>query len=217
MQHGIDISMLIIERQKLRKALKAMDELLTSLEVDVSTLDHDDFGRVTLATAIKTVVSEMREGITKEGVIEALRRAYPQVKRNPQSVAAALVKLTQGKKPLLFIESRGAGSRPTIYTTEETFIFDLTGPEINSLFQDERTIGSGGWQSLFKRLQSCMESDGPEIILNQKLLQDMRHYYLNYGVGGWQNSLKSIFNSHLPELFRKPARPAADSGEPKLL
>ena len=201
MPNGLDITKLIEERQKLRKALEAMDTVLRSLDVDVASLDEDSQGKIKLVTAIKTIASEIRDGITKDAVLDALRISYPNVKANPQSVAAALVKLTQGTSPFLFIDRRGAGNQPTIYTTQKTTTLILTDEEIRELFAPYRTEGSGGWQSLFKRLQGRSDRERGEVILRDKDLEDMRNYYFHYGGGGWQTTLKRVFGRHIPFAF----------------
>ena len=206
MKAPVDIAALIKDRQNLYKALEAMDKFLATLGVDVAALGNDESSQTKLVSAIKTVTTELRHNITKPTVLEALRRSYPHLRANPQSVAAALLKMTQGDKPFLYIERRGLGNQPTLYTTEETLIVRLLPAQIKALFAPERTRGTGGWQSLFKRLQNKTNRDSGEIILDRTILLAMRHYYFHYGVGGWQNHLKRIFGMHIPELFRKPQR-----------
>jgi hypothetical protein len=202
MDHGVNVSNLLQERSKLRKALSALDDLLRSLDVDLGALDGTHrSARITLSAAIKTVCAQMRENITKAGILEALRQSYPQLNPNAQSVAAALVKLTRGGKPYLYVEKRGAGNQPSVYTTKETQILKLTPKQMKLLFAPERTHGSGGWQSLFKRLQNATDPDRSEIILTERLEIDMENYFVRYGQGGWQNALKQIFEGHQLYMF----------------
>jgi hypothetical protein len=199
---SINIDDLINERQKLHKTLEAMDSLLDALGVDVSQLSE----KIPLIFAIKTAAAELKQNITKTTILDALRRSYPHLRANPQSVGAALVKMTQGDAPFLYIEKRGAGNQPTLYTTEPTRIVKLLPIQLRALFAPERARGAGGWQSLFKRLQSRADRETGEIILNREVILAMRHYYLRDDVGGWQNHLKRIFGMHIPEVFRKPQK-----------
>ncbi len=213
MKPPINIESLIKDRQNLYKALQAMDKFLAALGVDPSTLEDENAAQQTLISAIKTVAAELRHNITKPTVLEALRRSHPQLKANPQSVAAALLKLTQGDKPFLYIEKRGAGNQPTLYTTAQTRIIKLLPVQLKALFAPERTRGTGGWQSLFKRLQNTVDRETGEIVLDRTIMLAMRHYYLHYGVGGWQSHLKKIFGMHIPELFRKPQKTELEEDE----
>ncbi len=206
MAHGVNIPALLEERTKLRKALTSLDEMLRSLGVDPTKRDSSKGARITLAKAIKTVCAQMRDNITKAAILDELRHSFPELNPNAQSVAAALVKLTHGGAPFLYIADRGAGNRATVYTTERTWIAKLTPLQLDALFEPKRTHGTGGWQSLFKRLQNRTDRETGEIILDRALLLSMRHYFFHYGVGGWQSHLKKIFGTHLPDVFRKPQR-----------
>jgi hypothetical protein len=201
MNHGVNIPALLEERTKLRKALSSLDDMLRTLGVNPASRDPNRGARITLATAIKTVCAQMKENITKAGILEALRRNFPELNPNAQSVAAALVKLTRGGKPYLYVEKRGAGNQPTVYTTKETQILKLTPKQIKVLFAPERTRGSGGWQSLFKRLQDATDRERSEIILTERLEIDMEHYFHAYGQGGWQNYLRQVFEGHNLYMF----------------
>jgi hypothetical protein len=206
MKPPVDIPALVKDRQNLHKALQAMDQFLAALGVDIAALVDKDAAQMTLISAIKAVAAELRHNITKATILESLRRSHPHIRSNPQSVAAALVKMTQGDRPFLYIEKRGAGNQPTLYTTEETRTLKLHPAQLSALFAPERTRGTGGWQSLFRRLQNKTDRDSGEIILDKNIMLAMRHYYFHYGVGGWQNHLKRIFGMHIPDLFRKPQK-----------
>lgn len=206
MTHGVNISALLEQRTKLRKALSSLDDMLRSLGVDPSKRDPNKGARITLAKAIKTVCAQMKNNITKAAILDELRRSFPELNPNAQSVAAALAKLTHGGAPFLYVADRGAGNRPTVYTTDRTWISKLLPSQLETLFDPRRTNGTGGWQSLFKRLQNRTDRETGEIILDRTLLLSMRHYFFHYGVGGWQSHLKSIFGTHMPELFRKPQK-----------
>jgi len=201
MDHGVNIPALLEQRTKLRKALSSLEDMLRALGVEPSARDPNKAAKLTLTKAIKTVCAQMQENITKAGILEALRQSFPELKPNPQSVAAALVKLTRGGKPYLYLEKRGAGNQPTVYTTKETQVLKLTPKQIKLLFAPDRTRGSGGWQSLFKRLQNATDLERSEIILNERLEIDMEHYFHAYGQGGWQNMLKQIFADHELYMF----------------
>jgi hypothetical protein len=213
MKAPINIESLIKDRQNLHKALQAMDKFLATLGVDLSTLEDANAVQKTLISAVKTVAAELRHNITKATVLEALRRSHPELKANPQSVAAALVKMSLGDKPFLYIEKRGAGNQPTLYTTDRTRVIKLLPAQLKALFAPERTRGTGGWQSLFKRLQNRADCETGEIILDRTMMLAMRHYYFQYGVGGWQNHLKKIFGMHIPELFRRPQKTEFEADE----
>lgn len=187
----------------MRKALVSMDELLRNLGVDIAALDSEGYGKITLTDAIRSIAAQKKDNITKDLVIEEIGRSYPQISVNPQSVAATLVKLSQGVEPMLFVDKRGAGNQPTIYTIEPRVTVQLSAAQMDALYDPKRTHGSGGWQSLYKRLQSRTNRDTAEVILTPKLIHEMRHYFLNYGGGGFQNALKFIFHEHTPNAFVK--------------
>ena len=210
---SVDVESLIRERQKLHKTLDAMDSFLTALGIDISQLGDRGTIQTSLISAIKAVAAELKHNITKATILDALRRSHPHLHANPQSVSAALVKMTQGDTPFLYIEKRGAGNQPTLYTIEPTRIVKLLPGQLKALFAPEKTRGTGGWQSLFKRLQNKADRETGEVILDRDTVSAMRHYYFHYGVGGWQSHLKKVFGMHIPELFRKSQTTEFGPGE----
>jgi len=80
----------------------------------------------------------------------------------------------------------------------------LNSNEIAVLFQqDPTTAGDGGFQSLLVRLQgNCDQSTG-ELHLSGNDLEKIARYAFDYGNGGWEDRLTSIFSRTLgPKLGR---------------
>jgi hypothetical protein len=73
---------------------------------------------------------------------------------------------------------------------EKTFLFQ----------QDPLSKQKGGFQALLVKLQTLTNASGL-LYLSDQLLARIRRYALNYGQGGWENRLKTIFGRTLgPKL-----------------
>lgn len=80
----------------------------------------------------------------------------------------------------------------------------LNAAEMEVLFlQDTATHTEGGFQSFLVRLQGRTDRDTGALILAASDLEKIPRYAFDYGNGGWENRLKSIFERHLgPRLGR---------------
>jgi hypothetical protein len=80
--------------------------------------------------------------------------------------------------------------------------FELNADELAEL---ERPVnGSGGFQSLLRRLQSQVNRATSEIRLSDTDIGDIANYAYDYEQGGWQDRLESIFGRVLgPGLGRQ--------------
>jgi hypothetical protein len=82
--------------------------------------------------------------------------------------------------------------------------FILNTEEIAILFrQDPATKDDGGWQKLLVTLQELTDRDSGEIQIPPRIFERISRYAFDYGNGGWETSLTSIFGRHLgPKLGR---------------
>ena len=80
----------------------------------------------------------------------------------------------------------------------------LNEDEKNSLLQqDPATESDGGFQKLLVTLQYLLNEETGTIELPDILLERIPRYAFDYGNGGWENRLKSIFGRTLgPNLGR---------------
>ena len=69
--------------------------------------------------------------------------------------------------------------------------------------QDPATESDGGYQRLLVTLQSLLDETTGVIELPNIVLERIPRYAFDYGNGGWENRLKSIFSRTLgPNLGR---------------
>jgi hypothetical protein len=74
----------------------------------------------------------------------------------------------------------------------------LTPSEIKILDrQDPSTGRDGGWQALLVRLQWKLERATGQITLDADDLEQIARYAFDYGNGGWESRLLSIFERTL--------------------
>ena len=74
----------------------------------------------------------------------------------------------------------------------------LNQDELDELFiQDPMTILDGGYQRLLINLQNKTNRSTGELDLSDDDLEKIPRYAFNYGQGGWENRLKTIFERHL--------------------
>lgn len=69
--------------------------------------------------------------------------------------------------------------------------------EIESLFSPAGTKGQGGFQGLLESLQSRTDRATGALSLTDGDLERISRYAFNYGNGGWENQLRSIFGRTL--------------------
>ncbi len=199
------IESLTVERERIDRGIRGLQAVLRNLEgvgelqqeLGVQPKDSD----VSLLDAVKAACMEMVDGITRQSVIQSIERAHPFLKPNPSSVSAALINLSRGAQPMLYVGQEGSGRRPAIYSSEGETIRKLTSDEIEGLMDPTARRGTGGWQSLWSVLLKSLNKSSGTIRLTPALRARIWHYYHAYGVGGWQNKVKRVFRRHLPHLF----------------
>ena len=83
-------------------------------------------------------------------------------------------------------------------------ILVLNAAEIEILFrQDPTTKDDGGWQRLLVTLQELSDQPTGEITIPPRILERIQRYAFDYGNGGWEERLMSIFSRTLgPRLGR---------------
>lgn len=74
----------------------------------------------------------------------------------------------------------------------------LNPAELEILFrQDPATKDDGGWQRLLITLQELTDPDTGEIEIPPRILERIRRYAFEYGNGGWESRLTSVFGRTL--------------------
>lgn len=63
--------------------------------------------------------------------------------------------------------------------------------------QDPATKSDGGFQRLLVTLQELTDEGSREIDIPDRILEKIRRYAFEYGNGGWENRLLSIFQRTL--------------------
>jgi hypothetical protein len=192
---------LVAERDRILNAIAKLDEFLAAMGVplDPATAAGEN---LTLTEAIRRLCLEKKTGITKGNIIKDLATQYPRIKASDASVAAILAAMTKSNPPTLFVEIKGSGRRGAEYGIEDPPRLKLHPAEVAILMDPERTNGTGGWQSLFNKIQNNYEEDTKELLFPDSLKEQIRHYCANYGVGGYQSHLKRALGRHVPEIFR---------------
>lgn len=67
----------------------------------------------------------------------------------------------------------------------------------------KRQVGSGGYQSLMRRLQKAYRSGSQELPVTEEDIEQIQRYALDHGQGTWEEDLMKIFSRHLgPSLGR---------------
>jgi hypothetical protein len=81
----------------------------------------------------------------------------------------------------------------------------LNPGEMEVLFrQDPRTKRNGGYQSLLVRLQKNTNQSTGALTLTDSDLERIPRYAFDYGNGGWEARLMSIFRRHLGTRLGRP-------------
>jgi hypothetical protein len=102
---------------------------------------------------------------------------------------------------MLTIAIEGKGRAPSAYSTYGNTVHRLSSDEVASLFDEQNTKGTGGWQSLFGGLQKRFEKETANITMTPEYRARIYQYYHSYGGGGWQDRIKRVFRRELPHLF----------------
>ena len=70
----------------------------------------------------------------------------------------------------------------------------LNADELEILFrQAPSTKDDGGWQRLLVTLQELTDHETGEITIPPRIIERIQRYAFDYGNGGWENRLTSIF------------------------
>lgn len=87
------------------------------------------------------------------------------------------------------------------YTEQEVFMkkIFLNQSEMNELRKPN--AGSGGWQSLLEGLQRKVDYQTGEITLTDSDVERIQRYAFDYGNGGWESRLISVFGRHLGQTL----------------
>ena len=74
----------------------------------------------------------------------------------------------------------------------------LNAAEMEILFrQDPATKDDGGWQRLLVTLQELTDPDTGGVEIPPRILERIQRYAFDYGNGGWENRLTSVFGRTL--------------------
>ena len=84
----------------------------------------------------------------------------------------------------------------------------LNEQEIATLdIQPQSTANDGGYQSFMVQLQSRLDRTTHKLTLNDNDLARIPKYAYDYGQGGWQNRLETIFRRTLGPRLRRTNNP----------
>ncbi len=198
------IEHLLAEKERIDQAIVSLQTALRNIEGlgqrELKLLEPGS-GEVTLRDAVKRACMNMVDGITRQRVMNAIERAYPFLKPKSPSVAASLINLSRGDKPMIRVAIEGRGRSPSFYSTEGDTVHRLSGDEIAALLDETATKGTGGWQSLWSCLQKAFDKKTGQITLTATMRGRIYQYYHSYGSGGWQNRVMKVFRRELPHLF----------------
>ena len=79
----------------------------------------------------------------------------------------------------------------------------LNSAELEILFrQDPATKDDGGWQRLLVTLQELTDPDTGEIEIPPRIMERIHRYAFEYGNGGWENRLTSMFGRTLGSTLK---------------
>lgn len=198
------IEHLLAEKERIDQAIVSLQTALRNIEglgQRELKLFEPGSGEVTLHDAVKRVCMSMVDGITRQRVMSAIERTYPFLKPKSPSVAASLINLSKGDKPMVRVAIEGRGRSPSFYSTEGDTVHRLSSDEIEALLDETAVRGTGGWQSLWSSLQKAFDKKTGQITLTATLRGRIYQYYHSYGSGGWQNRVMKVFRRELPHLF----------------
>jgi hypothetical protein len=212
MKRLFDPEIIRAQIENLKADRDRIDQAILSLESALRNIERFESGQVelplatgesdmTLHDVVKKVCINMIDGITRQRVINAIEQEHPFLKPKSPSVAASLINLTKGDRPMLNVAIEGRGRSPSFYSTQVETVHRLSADEIKELTDEKVTRGTGGWQSLFAGLQRNFNKTKGEITLTSKQRAMIYHYYRSYGGGGWQETTRRIFRRELPHLF----------------
>lgn len=81
-------------------------------------------------------------------------------------------------------------------------LLPLSSDEVLVLMKKQ--VGSGGYQSLMRRLQKGYRKGSQELPITQEDIEQIQRYALDHGQGTWEEDLLKIFSRHLgPTLGRE--------------
>jgi len=198
------IEHLLAEKERIDQAIVALQTALRNIEGFAQRelkLLEPGAGEVTLHDAVKRACMNMVDGITRQRVMNAIERTYPFLKPKSPSVAASLINLSKGDKPMIRVAIEGRGRSPSFYSSEGDTVHRLSGDEIEVLLDETAVKGTGGWQSLWSSLQKAYDKKTGQITLTATMRGRIYQYYHSYGSGGWQNRVVKVFRRELPHLF----------------
>lgn len=199
------IANLMADRARIDHAIESLENALRSIERLDSSQPQLPFDpsvtETTLNDAVKRSCMAIRDGITRQKVLKLIEGSYPNLHPKSASVAASLVNLTKGNQPILNVALEGKGRSPAFYSTEGNIVLKLSQDEIEGLFDESATHGTGGWQSLWLALRKQFDKVKGTITLTPELRARIYKYYREYGSGGWQNKAKRVFRREMPHLF----------------
>jgi len=79
-----------------------------------------------------------------------------------------------------------------------SIVIYLNQREIGILFkQNPASIGDGGYQQLLVTLQKQLDPNSGKLTLSPQMQEKIARYAFNYGNGGWEDRLMSIFSRTL--------------------
>ncbi len=191
---------LIAERNRIENAIGAIDLYLSAMGSDENTAYS--LMKPTLTNAVRKICHELETKITRTRVMKELESRFPQIDASDSSVAAILSTMASSAPRTLYVEIKGSGRRAAEYGISEPRRFQLNATEAKILLHPDRTVGTGGWQSLFKKLQNNYDRDTKELTFPDSLKTQIYSYLIRYGAGGYQSHLKKILVRHVPEIFQ---------------
>jgi len=198
------IEHLLAEKERIDQAIESLQTALRNIQGigqrELKLLEPGS-AELTLHDAVKRACMNMVDGITRQRVMNAIERSYPFLKPKSPSVAASLINLSKGDKPMIRVAIEGRGRSPSFYSTEGDTVHRLSGDEISALLDESATKGTGGWQSLWSSLQKAFDKKTGQITLTTTMRARIYQYYHSYGSGGWQNRVMKVFRRELPHLF----------------
>lgn len=204
------IENLLIDRERIDRAIRALQSALESLEelpqqeleFSPENTKVSSGGKVTLQEAIMKSCAKIEDAVSRRRVLQVIEKDYPLLKPKSSSVSAALIKLSRGENPFLIQTMEGKGRTGSLYSANhDSLLIKLSAEEASALLDSKNTTGSGGWQSLFASLQQRYNKETGELDLSPQLRSKIYHYYHSYGSGGFQNRARKIFRRHFPSFF----------------
>src|SRR5450759_362160 len=129
MKRLFDPEIIRAQIENLKADRDRIDQAILSLESALRNIERFESGQVelplatgesdmTLHDVVKKVCINMIDGITRQRVINAIEQEHPFLKPKSPSVAASLINLTKGDRPMLNVAIEGRGRSPSFYSTQ---------------------------------------------------------------------------------------------------